>query len=85
MSIVARTIAIALVSTIAAREAELALEQICDGWRMRRMTLTGSNLRSQTWQEVIFPICWGRHHGDCRSNPAVRTEVTTDDLQPRPR
>jgi hypothetical protein len=31
---------------------------------------------------MIFPICWGRHHDDCRSNLASRGEVITDDLQP---
>jgi len=84
MSIVTRTIAIALASTIAAREAELALQEICDGWRTREMTLNVSNLKPHTWQEMIFPICWGRHHDDCRSNAASRSEVTTDDLHPPP-
>jgi hypothetical protein len=82
MSIVTRTIAIALVSAIAAREAELVLEETCDGWRARRTALNVSSLKPQTWQEVIFPICWGRHHHDCRSTPASRSKVTSDDLQP---
>jgi hypothetical protein len=82
MSIVTRTIAIALVSTIAAREAELVLEETCDGWKTQRMALSVSSLKPQTWQEMIFPICWGRHHDDCRNNPAGRSEVASDDLQP---
>jgi hypothetical protein len=82
MSIVTRTIAIALVSTIAAREAELVLEETCNGWRTRGMALNVSSLKPQTWHEMIVPICWGRHRDDCRSNPASRSEVTSDDLQP---
>jgi len=80
MSIVTRTIAIALVSTIAAREAELVLQETCENWRMRSMALNVSSFKPQTWHEFIFPICWGRHHDDCRSQPASRSEVTSDDL-----
>jgi len=75
MSIVSRTIAIALVSTIAAREAELILEEICDGWRKNSLTLNASNPRRQTWEEMIFPICWGRHHNDCRVIQPTGNEV----------
>jgi hypothetical protein len=75
MSIVSRTIAIALVSTIAAREAEVILQEICDGWRKNNLTLNASNLRRETWGEMIFPICWGRHHNDCRVIQPGENEV----------
>jgi len=85
MSIVTRTIAIALVSTIAAREAELVLEETCNGWRTRGMALNVSSLKPQTWHEMIVPICWGRHHDDCRSNPATRRRSHPTIFNPRSR
>ena len=83
MSILSRTIAIALVSTVAAREAEVILQELCDGWRKKSLTLSASNLGPQTWKDVILPICWGRSHKDCGIYQAQPTAPEV--LKPPPR
>lgn len=40
-------------------------EKIGDGWRNGKWVPGLPDVKPQTWQEVVFPICWGSPQ-DCR-------------------
>lgn len=44
-------------------------EKIGDGWKKGHWIRGLQGVRPQSWQEVIFPICWGSPQ-DCRDTPS---------------
>lgn len=55
-----------------AQAGEGFFEKIGDGWRQGKWVPGVPDIKPQTWQEVVFPICWGSPQ-DCRGE-AEKTE-----------
>jgi hypothetical protein len=55
----------------AAHAGEGFFEKIGDGWRKGKWVPGLPDVKPQTWQEVVFPVCWGSPQ-DCRGE-AQRT------------
>ena len=51
--------------TPVAHAGEGFFEKIGDGWRKGKWIPGLPDVKPQTWQEVVFPICWGSPQ-DCR-------------------
>jgi hypothetical protein len=51
--------------THGARAGEGFFQKIGDGWRKGKWVPGLPDVKPQTWQEVVFPICWGSPQ-DCR-------------------
>lgn|SRR5262249_52452304 len=57
--------AISIPAMRAAHAGEGFFQKIGDGWRKGKWVPGLPDVKPQTWQEVVFPICWGSPH-DCR-------------------
>jgi hypothetical protein len=54
-----------------AQAGEGFFEKIGDGWRKGEWLPGVPDVKPQTWQEVIFPICWGSPQ-DCRGKAETK-------------
>jgi hypothetical protein len=48
-------------------DAQNVFQKIGDGWRKGRWIHGLPDIKPKTWQEVVFPICWGRPQ-ECRED-----------------
>jgi hypothetical protein len=56
---------VAMPVTQVAQAGEGFFQKIGDGWRKGKWVPGLPDVKPQTWQEVVFPICWGSPQ-DCR-------------------
>jgi hypothetical protein len=57
--------AVTIPATHVAQAGEGFFQKIGDGWRKGKWVPGVPDVKPQTWQEVVFPICWGSPQ-DCR-------------------
>jgi hypothetical protein len=73
-SVVILTGATVLVTVKAANSGEGFFEKMGDGWRKGKWVPGIPNVKPKTWEEVVFPICWGSPQ-DCRDTAKKSVEV----------
>ena len=64
-TLAASAVATAVAGTQVAHAGEGVFDKIGDGWRKGTWVPGLPDVKPQTWQEVVFPICWGSPQ-DCR-------------------
>jgi hypothetical protein len=64
-TLAASALATTMPVTQVAQAGEGFFEKIGDGWRKGKWVPGLPDVKPQTWQEVVFPICWGSPQ-DCR-------------------
>src|SRR5947208_3114389 len=70
------------IGTAAAHAGEGFFEKIGDGWRKGKWVPGLPDVKPQSWQEVVFPICWGSPQ-DCRDDNDKKKDQTVARL-PQP-
>jgi hypothetical protein len=71
----------AVPSGSAAHAGEGFFEKIGDGWRKGEWVPGVPDVKPKTWQEVVFPICWGSPQ-DCREGAKNKNQQATGGAQP---
>ena len=56
-------------------------EKIGDGWKHGKWVPGIPHVKPKTWQEVIFPVCWGSPQ-DCRDDAKKQDQRTSGGPQP---
>jgi hypothetical protein len=59
-------------ATLQHSHGQSVFKKIGDGWRKGKWLPGIPSVRPQTWQEVVFPICWGNPQ-NCRGASQART------------